>query len=60
MGINMRRIALKEFRLWYCMSRNMCISEYAIDDIGIQPDYYFDEITPQYEWVEFVSEIINQ
>ena len=50
----------KEFRLWYCMSRNMCISEYAIDNIGMQPDYYIDKTIPQYEWVEFVNEIINQ
>ena len=49
-----------EFRLWYCMTRNMCISEYAIDDIGIHPDYYFDENIPQYEWVESVNEMLNQ
>ncbi len=50
----------KEFRLWYCLSRSMRIPGMTIDDIGLQPDFYFDKAIPQYKWVEFVSEILNQ
>ena len=49
-----------EYLLWYCMSRNMCISEYTIDNIGMQPDYYIDKTILQYEWVEYVNKIMNQ
>jgi len=59
-AVNCVESPCKEFRLWYCMSRNLCISEFAIDDIGMQPDYYFDETIPQYKWVEYVNEILNQ
>jgi hypothetical protein len=31
----------------------------TIDDIGIPPDYYLDTI-PQYKWVEFIAEALNQ
>jgi len=59
-AVNCVESPCKEFRLWYCMARNLCISEYSIDDIGMQPDYYLDENIPQYKWVEFVNEILNQ
>ena len=49
----------KEFRLWYCWSRSMNLPEF-IDDIGLPPDYYIDETVPQYKWVEYVNEILNQ
>ena len=50
----------KEFKLWYCMSRSMRIPGMTIDDIGLQPDFYLDKTIPQYKWVEFVNEILNQ
>jgi len=50
----------KEFRLWYCMSRSLRIPEFAIDGVGLQPDYYLDKSIPQHQWVEFVNEILNQ
>jgi len=50
----------KEFRLWYCLSRSMRIPGMTIDDIGLQPDFYLDKTIPQYKWVEFVNEILNQ
>jgi len=50
----------EEFRLWYCLSRSMRIPNMAIDDIGLQPDYYLDKTIPQYKWVEFVNDILNQ
>lgn len=50
----------KEFRLNYCLSRSLRIPNFAIDDIGIQPDYYLDKTIPQHKWVEAVNEILNQ
>ena len=50
----------KEFRLWYCMTRSLRIPEFAIDGIGLQPDYYLDKTIPPHKWVEFVNEILNQ
>jgi len=49
----------KEFRLWYCLSRSMRLPDMAIDDIGLQPDYYLDKTIPQYKWVEFVNDVLN-
>jgi C-terminal processing protease CtpA/Prc len=50
----------KEFELAYAMSRSLRIPEMTIDDIGLQPDFYIDKTIPQYKWVEFVNEILNQ
>ena len=50
----------KEFELWYCMSKSIRVPDMTIDDIGLQPDYYLDKTIPQYKWVEFVSDILNQ
>ena len=50
----------KEFLLMYCISRSLRIPDMAIDDIGIQPDYFLDKTIPQYKWVEYVNEILNQ
>jgi hypothetical protein len=47
----------KEFQLIYCISRSMRIPDMAIDDIGLQPDYYLDKTIPQDKWVEFVNEV---
>jgi len=49
-----------EFILWYCISRSMRIPDMTIDDRGLQPDFYLDKTIPQYKWVEFVNEILNQ
>ena len=50
----------KEFNLAYCLSRSMRIPGMAIDDIGLQPDFYLDKTIPQRKWVEYVSEILKQ
>jgi hypothetical protein len=50
----------KEYRLHYCLSRSMRLPDMAIDDIGLQPDYYLDKTVPDYKWVEFVNDILNQ
>jgi hypothetical protein len=49
-----------EFRLHYCMSRSLRIPDLAMDNIGLQPDYYLDKTIPQYKWVEFVNDVLNQ
>ncbi|MFQ5752277.1 MAG: S41 family peptidase [bacterium] len=49
-----------EFQLGYSLSRSMRIPEMAIDDKGIQPDYYIDKSIPKYKWVEFVTNALNE
>ena len=44
----------EEFELAYSLSRSMRIPEMAIDDKGIQPDYYIAKDVPAYKWVDFV------
>ncbi|MEL6809983.1 MAG: S41 family peptidase [Bacteroidota bacterium] len=41
-------------QLGYALSRSMRIPHMAIDDKGIQPDYYVNETIPDHEWVSFV------
>ncbi|MDO4764162.1 MAG: S41 family peptidase [Flavobacteriaceae bacterium] len=48
-----------EFQLGYCISKSLRIPEMAIDEKGIQPDYYIDKTIPPYEWVSFVNDILN-
>ncbi len=49
----------EEFELGYSLSRSMRIPEMTIDDKGIQPDYYLDKSIPKYEWLEFVTKLLN-
>ncbi|MEZ4800184.1 MAG: S41 family peptidase [Flavobacteriales bacterium] len=48
-----------EFQLGYSLSRSMRIPSFAIDDKGIQPDFFLDEGIPQYDWTEYVKSILN-
>ena len=59
---NMYEVAspCKEFELGYGLSRTMRIPDMAIDEIGIEPDYYIDETIPQHKWVEYVNDILKQ
>lgn len=50
----------KEFTLGYCLSRSMRIPEMTIDEKGIQPDYYIDKNIPHYDWISFVTKILNE
>ena len=50
----------EEIALIYGLSKSLRIPDMAIDGIGVQPDYYLDKTIPQYKWVEFVNEILNQ
>ncbi len=49
-----------DLELEYCMSRSFRIPDMAIDEIGVQPDYFIDETIPKYKWLEFVSKSLNQ
>jgi hypothetical protein len=49
-----------EFELGYSLTRSMRIPDMAIDNKGIQPDYYIDKSVPKYKWIEFVTEIIDE
>jgi len=59
-NMNLVESPCNEFMLWYCMSRSLRIPDFAIDDIGLQPDFYLDRTIPQWRWVEFVNDILNQ
>jgi hypothetical protein len=45
-----------EFQLAYSLSRSLRIPDMAIDDKGIQPDYYIGQDIPKYQWVDFAAE----
>lgn len=48
------------YRLLYTTSLSSRVPGMAIDEIGLQPDFYLDETVPRYRWVEHVSEILNR
>jgi len=50
----------EEFELGYSLSKSMRIPEMTIDNKGIQPDYYIDKSIPKYEWISFVTNILNE
>ncbi|MFN3554793.1 MAG: S41 family peptidase [Bacteroidales bacterium] len=50
----------KEFELGYALSRSLRIPGYTIDERGVQPDFYLDKSIPEYDWVNFVKEVLNQ
>jgi hypothetical protein len=47
------------YRLRYTSSLSSRIPGMAIDDIGLQPDFYLDKTIPAYKWVEFVSDALR-
>ncbi|RZK48487.1 MAG: hypothetical protein EOO99_10150 [Pedobacter sp.] len=47
------------FELGYTISKSKRLPYFPIDDIGIQPDYFFDEKVPDYEWVSYINDILN-
>lgn len=42
--------------LRYCLSKSLRIPDMAIDDKGIQPDYYLDDEIPQQHWVQYAED----
>lgn len=49
-----------EFELGYSLSKSYRIPDMTIDGKGIQPDYYIDSEIPEYDWISYVSNILNQ
>ncbi|WP_313000324.1 S41 family peptidase [Chryseobacterium gleum] len=49
-----------EFKLGYSLSKSFRIPEMAIDGKGIQPDYYIDRTIPDYQWIDYVNEVLNE
>ena len=47
------------YKLFYATSRSFRIPKMAIDDYGIQPDYFIDDSIPSYKWIEFVTETMK-
>ncbi|MEL6627589.1 MAG: S41 family peptidase [Bacteroidota bacterium] len=54
------RSPCEDLELAYSLSRSMRIPHMTIDEKGIQPDYYIDDEIPNHEWVQYVSDILNQ
>jgi hypothetical protein len=49
----------KNFKLFYATSRSFRIPKMAIDDYGLQPDYFIDDSIPSNKWIEFVIEVMT-
>ncbi len=49
----------QEFELGYCLSKSYRIPHMAIDEKGIQPDFYLDEEIRDHEWVEHVTRLLK-
>lgn len=50
----------KNYQLGYSLSKSLRIPEMTIDEKGIQPDYFINKEIPKYEWIKFVTEILNE
>ncbi|WP_276834287.1 S41 family peptidase, partial [Chryseobacterium cucumeris] len=50
----------KEFKLGYALSKSFRIPDMAIDEKGIQPDYFIDKTIPDYQWIDFVNDVLNE
>ncbi len=58
-NLNMTVSPCGEYQLWYGLTKSFRIPGMAIDDIGIQPDFYFDRTIKPYEWIKKTLEILN-
>jgi len=59
-NMNFVKSPCEEFELGYCLSKSFRIPDMAIDEVGIQPDYYINKTIPKYKWIDFVTEILNE
>ena len=59
---NLNRVASPcgDFALWYTLSKSSRIPEMAIDGKGIQPDFYINKDVPEYDWINYVSKLLNE
>ncbi len=49
-----------EFKMGYALSKSFRIPDMAIDEKGIQPDYFIDKTIPDYQWIDFVNDVLNE
>lgn len=47
------------FQLYYTTTKSYRVPSYCIDDIGIQPDIYLDSSLPEYNWIDFVKDYLE-
>lgn len=59
-NLNLVKSPCQDFLLAYTLSKSSRIPNMAIDDIGIQPDYYIDSEIPETQWIDFVNKILNE
>lgn len=49
-----------EYELGYGLSRSRRLPDYALDDRGIQPDFFIAKNIPKYKWVQYVKNILEE
>lgn len=49
-----------KMNLVYSLSRSKRIPDFAIDERGIQPDFFLDDQIPDYKWIDYAVEILNR
>ena len=59
-NMNFLKSPCNEFELGYCISKSFRIPDMTIDSKGIQPDYYLDNGIEEYNWIDYVSTVLNQ
>ena len=58
-NVNIINSPCNDFELYYGLSKSFRIPDFAIDDIGLQPDYFIDSTIPEYNWVDHVNKMLN-
>jgi len=59
-NLNVVKSPCEDYRLFYTLTKSLRIPHMSIDDKGIQPDYFIDNEIPEYEWINYVSKILNE
>ncbi len=50
----------KDYEFEYCISRSLRVPEMAIDEKGIQPDFYIDKTIPKHQWLPFIIKTLKE
>ncbi len=58
-NMNFVKSPCDEFELVYGLSKSYRIPDMSVDNKGIQPDYYIDKEIQEYNWIEYVNNILN-
>ena len=59
-NLNLAFTPNKDFVLVYTLTKSLRIPYMPVDDIGIKPDYFIDKEIPEYKWIEYVKNILNE